>query len=64
MQIVETHSHLNGYEWLAVHQPVLISEIQDVLAAVDAEKYRTKRPVPIPSTGRVTEPDIEPFMLA
>lgn len=42
MQIVETHSHLNGYEWLAVHQPVLISEIQDVLAAVDAEKYRTK----------------------
>ena len=42
MRIVETHSHLNGYEWLAVHQPVLISEIQDVLQAVDAEKYRTK----------------------
>ena len=26
MRIVESYSHLNGHEWLTVHQPNLISE--------------------------------------
>jgi hypothetical protein len=42
VQIVETHSHLNGYEWLAFHQSGLLAEIEDVIASVDADKYRTK----------------------
>jgi hypothetical protein len=42
MKISETYSHLNGLEFLMVHQPALWSEIQDVIAAVDAEACKTK----------------------
>lgn len=42
MKIAETYSHLNGLEFLIVHKPKLWKEIQDVIAAVDAEKCRTK----------------------
>lgn len=42
MRIVESYSHLNGHEWLTVHQPNLISEITKILADVDADKLRTK----------------------
>lgn len=42
MKIVETHSHLNGLEFLLVHKPSLWKEIQTVIAAVDAEECRTK----------------------
>lgn len=42
MRIVESHSHLNGYEWLKVHQPGLIEEITTALANVDAHTHRTK----------------------
>ncbi len=42
MKIVETYSHLNGWEFLIVHQPNLWKEIQDVVAAVKAEDCKTK----------------------
>jgi hypothetical protein len=42
MRIQETYSHLNGLEFLMVHQPDLWREVQDVVAAVDATACRTK----------------------
>ena len=42
MKIIETYSHLNGLEFLMVHEPALWTEIQDVIAAVDAEVCKTK----------------------
>lgn len=42
MKIVETYSHLNGLEFLQVHQPNLWKEIKDVIASVDAHSCRTK----------------------
>jgi len=42
VKIVEQYSHLNGYEFLKVHQPKLWREIVDVIASVDASIYRTK----------------------
>lgn len=43
MRIVDTFSHLNGEEWLKVHQPEALEDIAEIVANVDAEKYRTKR---------------------
>lgn len=42
MRIVETYSHLNGLEYLLVHQPDLWQEIQDVISSVDATAFKTK----------------------
>lgn len=42
MKIAETYSHLNGLEFLIVHKPALWKEIQAVIAAVDANKCKTK----------------------
>lgn len=42
MKIAETYSHLNGLEFLLVHQPMLWQEIQTVISEVDAEQCRTK----------------------
>lgn len=42
MRIVETYSHLNGREFLLVHQPELWNEIERVIAGVDAEACKTK----------------------
>ncbi len=42
MKIAETYSHLNGLEFLIVHKPKLWKEIQDVIAALDARKCKTK----------------------
>lgn len=42
MKIIETYSHLNGYEFLLVHKPKLWREIKSVIANVDAEKCKTK----------------------
>lgn len=43
MKITKKYSHLNGEEWLLVHEPELHQEIEDCIKAVDAEKCRTKR---------------------
>lgn len=42
MRIVETHSHLNGLEYLLVHKPHLWDEIKDTIAAVDAHALTKK----------------------
>lgn len=42
MEIAKKHSHLNGEEWLLVHEPELHQEIMDCVELVDAEKCRTK----------------------
>ena len=42
MQIAARYSHLNGEEYLLVHQRELWNEVQEVIATVDAHAYRTK----------------------
>lgn len=42
MKIVETYSHLNGLEFLLVHQPALWKEIRSVIRRIDASSCRTK----------------------
>lgn len=42
MRIAAHYSHLNGLEYLMVHQPRLWDEIQSAIADVDAEACRTK----------------------
>lgn len=42
MKIAQKHSHLNGEEFLIVHHPDLYKEIEDAIASVDAEEFRTK----------------------
>lgn len=42
MIIGALYSHLNGQEWLLVHQPSIWDEIESVISTVDAEQCRTK----------------------
>lgn len=42
MKIAEYYSHLNGLEFIQVHKPQLWTEIKQVVASVDANKFRTK----------------------
>lgn len=42
MEIAKKHSHLNGEEWLLVHEPELHQEILDCVSLVNAEKCKTK----------------------
>ncbi|MCY4057692.1 MAG: BglII/BstYI family type II restriction endonuclease [Gammaproteobacteria bacterium] len=42
MRIAAKYSHMNGEEYLIVHQPELWQEVRDVVASVDAEACRTK----------------------
>ncbi|WP_422003914.1 BglII/BstYI family type II restriction endonuclease [Pyruvatibacter mobilis] len=42
MRIAAHYSHLNGLEYLLVHKKSLWKEIQDVIASVDANYYKTK----------------------
>lgn len=42
MIIAETYSHLNGLEFLLVHEPGLWEEIQNVIQRVDGESCKTK----------------------
>jgi hypothetical protein len=42
MRIVQTYSHLNGYEHILVHKCRLWKEIEAVIAEVDAEACRIK----------------------
>ena len=42
MRIVETYSHLNGEEYLQVHQPAIYDEIKSAIASLDAAQCMTK----------------------
>ena len=53
MQIVAKYSHLNGEEYLLVHQRQLWEQVQAVVARVDAESCRTKRSREIRKQGQM-----------
>jgi hypothetical protein len=36
------YSHLNGYEWLLVHEKSIWDEIEAIIQSVDARKFKTK----------------------
>lgn len=59
MTIVETYSHLNGLEYLIVHQPSMWAEIQAVIAGTNAEAHRTKISKEIRTMGNVLYSPIE-----
>ena len=42
MRIVTQYSHLNGREYLMVHRPHLLEEVEKVISEVDAEACKTK----------------------
>ncbi len=42
MKIAATYSHLNGVEWLKVHQPQVLNEIELAIASIDANAHKTK----------------------
>jgi len=42
LRIEKLYSHLNGHEWLLVHQPKIWKEIENVIRKIDANKYKTK----------------------
>lgn len=42
MKVAKKHSHLNGEEWLLVHEKEAYEEILAVIDAIDAEACRTK----------------------
>lgn len=42
MKIAKKYSHLNGEEWLLVHQKEAYQEITQVIEDIKAEKHRTK----------------------
>lgn len=42
MNIEQRYSHLNGLEWLYVHEKGLWKEITEIIEGVDASYYGTK----------------------
>lgn len=42
MRIEAIHSHLNGHEWLQVHQPQAWREIEITMEGIDADRLKTK----------------------
>ena len=42
MRIGSVHSHLNGLEWMMVHEPKVLNEIKAVIRGVDAGAFKTK----------------------
>ena len=53
MKIARKHSHLNGEEWLLVHEPELHREIMECIELVDASKYKTKKSKEKRKAGRI-----------
>lgn len=52
MRIVQFYSHLNGFEYLKYHKSHIWDEFEAVVAAVDAEKCRTKASAEARKEGR------------
>jgi len=42
MKIGAMYSHLNGFEWIQYHQKNMWDEIEQVIANIDANQFRTK----------------------
>lgn len=53
MRIVTYYSHLNGWEFLQVHQPALWGEIVQVVKGVNASACRTKESKEVRTMGRM-----------
>ena len=43
MKIGAKYSHLNGLEWMMVHQKGIWREIQEVIRSIDADQFRIKK---------------------
>lgn len=43
MKVAKKYSHLNGEEWLIVHEKKAYDELLEVISAIDAEECRTKK---------------------
>ena len=52
MQIVQYYSHLNGFEFIKYHKPEIWDEFEAVIAALDAEKCRTKASAEVRKEGQ------------
>jgi len=39
VKIAALHSHLNGYEWLLVHEKQTWAEIRATIQCIDVEKF-------------------------
>ncbi len=59
MRIVEQYSHLNGLEYLLVHKPELWTQIQEIVAEIDAQSCRTKTSKEIRTKGKLLYSPIE-----
>jgi hypothetical protein len=53
MRLSKVYSHLNGLEYLQIHAPHLLTEIQAVIEAVDASKCKLKVSREKPKLGRI-----------
>ncbi len=42
MRIKKLYSHLNGHEWILVHQKKNWGQIEGIISRVDAAKFKTK----------------------
>lgn len=42
MRIAKTYSHLNGHEWLLVHEPAIWREIEAIIRSINAARFKTK----------------------
>jgi len=42
LRIEKLYSHLNGHEWLLVHQRKIWNEIEEVVAKIEGNRYKTK----------------------
>lgn len=42
MKIACMYSHLNGFEWMVYHKPLLWDEIKETIQSINAEEFKTK----------------------
>lgn len=52
MRIVQFYSHLNGFEYLQYHKPTIWTEVESIIAGVDAERCRTKASAEARKSGK------------
>lgn len=43
MKIGAFYSHLNGIEWIKIHEPKIWKEIKEIISSIDANKFYTKK---------------------
>lgn len=59
MKIATIYSHLNGHEWLLVHEKSIWKELELAISSVDANKYKTKVSKEIGMKGKLLFSPIE-----